>query len=267
MPRVSVVMAVYNAGRFIREAVSSVLAQTYTNFELIAIDDASSDDSLVILESFDDARIRIIKHHENLGAALSRNDGFDAAQGEFIAIMDADDMCVPTRLERQVAYLDDHTAVGLVGCGIYDHVDVNGSVLRTSVLPWENEAIQSALLEQWCFLHSSIVFRKNLLTLTGGYRSIFEPVEDYDLVLRIVEHSHAYNIPEPLVSYRLNPEGLSATGQVYVGELNDTAIRMALRRRSGQAEEFEIEEPRLRDFKRKRNRTDAVFAISAAVGC
>lgn len=103
--------------------------------------------------------------------------------------------------------------------------------------------------------------------LTGGYRSVFEPVEDYDLVLRIVEHSHAYNIPEPLVSYRLNPEGLSATGRVYVRELNETAIRMAQRRRCGQPEGFESEEPRLRDFKRERGRTNTAISIEAGPGC
>jgi len=264
VPRVSVVMAVYNAGRFVREAVGCVLGQTYSDFELIAVDDASSDDSLAILESFGDPRIRTIRHAVNVGAALSRNDALRAARGELIAIMDADDICIPTRFERQVTYLRENPAVGLVGCGIYENIDVDGAVLHNSVLPTENEAIQSTLLERWCFLHSSIMFRRALLERAGDYRPVFEPVEDYDLVLRIVEHSLAYNIPERLVSYRLNPQGLSAAGHAYIGELSEAIVRLARRRRSGQAEDMETEEPRLMELKRRRNWHDKLLETNAA---
>src|ERR1700755_3473362 len=96
-PRVTVVMAVYNAAQFLREAVASVLDQTYCDFELIVVDDSSSDDSLSILETFEDPRMRIIRHQTNIGAALSRNDALVAARGEFVAIMDADDVCARTR--------------------------------------------------------------------------------------------------------------------------------------------------------------------------
>ena len=102
MPRVTVVMAVYNAAQFLREAIASVLSQTYTDFELIVVDDASTDDSSAILRSYNDPRIRIIRHQTNLGASLSRNDALAAARGELIAIMDADDVCAPTRIERHV---------------------------------------------------------------------------------------------------------------------------------------------------------------------
>jgi glycosyltransferase involved in cell wall biosynthesis len=252
MPRVSVVMAVHNAGRFVREAVASVLAQSYGDFELIAVDDASTDESLSILRSFPDSRIQIIMHRVNLGAAISRNDACEMASGELIAIMDADDICAPTRLEKQVAYLDQNPTVGLVGCGIYDNIDVRGAVLSTSVLPKDNESIQATLLQRWCFLHSSIMFRKELREVAGNYRGIFEPVEDHDFVLRILEHSRAYNIPERLVSYRLNPHGLSATGHAYVGELKELAIRMARRRRSGEPEDIETERIRILELKHQR---------------
>jgi glycosyltransferase involved in cell wall biosynthesis len=263
MPRVSVVMAVHNAGRFVREAVASVLAQSFRDFELIAIDDASSDESLSILKDFVDSRMRIIRHRVNLGAALSRNDAFGIARGEFIAIMDADDICAPARLEKQVAYLDENPAVGLVGCGVYDNIDVKGAVLFTSVMPKDNEAIQSISLERWCFLHSSIMFRRELRELAGSYRGIFEPVEDHDLVLRILEHSRAYNIPERLVSYRLNPQGLSAAGHAYAGELTELAIRMARRRRTGQPEDIESERPRILELKRQHTTLDGAVEVNA----
>jgi glycosyltransferase involved in cell wall biosynthesis len=250
--RVTVVMAVYNAARFLREAVESVLAQTYHDFELIVVEDSSSDDSLAILQSFADRRIRIIRHQTNMGAAVSRNDALAAARGELVAIMDADDVCAPTRLERQAAFLDANSEVGLVGCGIYDNIDTSGVALQTSHLPEDNEAIQQTLMQRWCFLHSSIMFRKRLFERVGGYRKEFEPAEDHDLVLRMMEHCPAHNLHEPLVSYRLNPQGLTVIGHQYVRELGEVAIRLAQRRRSGQPENIDTEMAGLLELKRRR---------------
>jgi hypothetical protein len=237
VPRASVVMAVYNAGQFVREAVASVLSQTYRDFELIVVDDSSSDDSLSILQSFDDKRMRIIRHQTNQGAASSRNDALAAARGEFVAVMDADDVCMPTRLERQVAFLDANPSVGLVGCGVYDNIDAGNEVLHTSYLPEDNEAIQRSLLRQWCFLHSSIMFRKTLYEAVGGYVGAFEPAEDHDFVLRIVEHCKVHNLHERLVSYRLSPKSLSVTGHQFTNQVRSAAILLAQRRRAGQPED------------------------------
>jgi len=253
VPRVSVLIAVYNAAQFLGEAISSVLAQSYRNFELIAVDDCSSDASLAILQSFNDPRVRIIKHDVNMGASISRNDALAAARGEFVAILDADDVCAPERLERQIAFLDANPMVGLVGCGIYDNTDVNGTVLHRSHLPLDNTTIQRTLMKEWCFLHSSIMFRKSLQGLVGGYREVFEPAEDHDFVLRILELCHAHNLPEPLVSYRLNPKSLSVSGHRQVNEARNAAIRLAQRRRSGQVEDFALETVQLFELKRRRN--------------
>lgn len=252
MPRVTVVMAVYNAEPFLREAVASVLAQSYCDFELIIVDDSSSDGSLAIVESFADQRIRTIRHDSNMGASLSRNDALAGARGELVAIMDADDVCAPTRLERQVAYLDANPTVGLVGCGIYENVDDSGAVLYTSFMPEDNETIQRILLGRWCFLHSSIMFRKALYERAGGYRKEFEPAEDHDFILRILEHAEAHNLPERLVRYRLNPNGLTVVGHQYVDELRLSAGRLARRRRSGQPEDLKGELARLHELKRRR---------------
>jgi glycosyltransferase involved in cell wall biosynthesis len=252
MPRVTVVMAVYNAAQFLREAIASVLSQTYTDFELIVVDDASTDDSSAILRSYNDPRIRIIRHQTNLGASLSRNDALAAARGELIAIMDADDVCAPTRIERQVEFLQAHPAVGLVGCGIYDNIDAIGAVLYTSFLPETNEAIQRALMTRWCLLHSSIMFRKVLQQAVGGYRTAFEPAEDHDFVLRIAERSEAHNLCEPLVTYRLNHNGLTVVGHQYVEQLRGILIELAQRRRSGQPENLDAEMPRVLALKQKR---------------
>ena len=252
MPRVTVVMAVYNAAQFLREAVASVLAQSYRGFELIVVDDSSCDDSLSILQSFDDPRMRIIRHHTNVGAALSRNDALIEARGEFVAIMDADDVCAPARLERQVAFLDTNPLVGLVGCGVYDNIDASGAVLYTSYLPENNVTIQRTLLERWCFLHPSIMFRRALYESVGGYRKLLEPAEDHDFILRILEQCQAYNLCEHLVSYRLNPKGLSVFSHQYINEVGAVAMRLAQRRRSGQPEDLHVEMARLLELKARR---------------
>jgi glycosyltransferase involved in cell wall biosynthesis len=280
VPRVSVLMAVYNAAPFLSQAIASVLSQTYHDFELIVVDDFSSDDSLAILQSFSDPRMRIIKHGATLGASIARNDALAAARGEFIAILDADDVCAPERLERQVAFLDGNANVGLVGCGLYDNTDVNGTVLHRSQLPVDNTTIQRTLMKEWCFLHSSIVFRKSLQEVVGGYRGAFEPVEDHDFVLRILELCHAHNLPEALVSYRLNPKGLSVSGHRQVNDARSAAIRLAQQRRSGQIEDLAVETVRLFERKRRRNTArgltaafykwrDATYAASRyyRIGC
>lgn len=249
MPRVTVVMPMYNAAQFVSEAVASVLAQTYRDFELIVVDDASGDSSLAIVEAVHDSRVRVIRHESNKGASLSRNEALAEARGEFVAIMDADDVCAPTRLERQVAFLDAHHLVGVVGCAFYDNIDVSGAVLHSSYAPEENEAIQRTLMERWCLLHSSLMFRRALYERVGGYRKEFEPAEDHDFILRMLEHSQAHNLNEGLVSYRLNPKGLTVAGYRYVDELREVATQLAQRRRSGQPEGLEREIGRVRELR------------------
>jgi glycosyltransferase involved in cell wall biosynthesis len=250
MPRVSVVMAVFNAAPFLRESIGSILAQTYRDFELIAVDDASSDDSLSVLKSFDDPRIRLLRHERNQGASISRNEAISMARGEFIAIMDADDICASTRLERQVAFLDSHSKVGLIGCGVYETVDTSGEVLHTSRLPIDNKEIQHSLIHEWCFLHSSVMFRKVLFEIVGGYTQAFEPVEDHDFVLRLLEHCEAHNLGESLVSYRFNPTGLTVRGRGSIETLRSSAVLLAQRRRSGILEDREAMISRISEIKK-----------------
>jgi glycosyltransferase involved in cell wall biosynthesis len=261
-PRVSVVMPVFNAGHFLEEAITSVLVQTYSDFELIVVDDASSDDSLALVENFRDPRIRIIKHATNKGAALSRNDALAVARGEFVAIMDADDVCAANRFERQVMFLDTHPEVGVVGCAIYDNIDDRGTVLHRATLPEDNETIQRTLMQRWCFLHSSLMFRKALSEISGEYRQIFEPAEDHDFVLRLLEYSRAHNLGESLVQYRLNPHGLTVSGRDYLDEVSRTAIRLAEARRQGQPEDLEAQIPRLLKLKQIRTSKRWVATIA-----
>jgi len=236
-PKVTVVMAVYNAARFLRQSVESVFAQTFADFELVVIDDASADNSLAILESFQDPRILIIRHAKNLGVSISRNDALERANGEFIAIMDADDVCSPLRLERQVRFLEQNPKVGLVGCGVYDNIDSEGAILHTSIEPQSNFDIQRTLMHDWCLLHSSVMFRRTYAKRVGGYRSCYEPIEDHDFVLRVAEHCEIHNLAENLVSYRLNPRGLTVAKHQHIATLRRAAIEAAEQRRSNKNED------------------------------
>ena len=187
MPRVTVVMAVYNAARFLREAVASVLAQTYRDFELVVVDDSSRDDSLSILQSFVDPRMQIIRHPTNMGAALSRNDALAAARGELAAIMDADDVCLPQRFERQVGFMTAYPAVGVLGCWTED-IDENDAPYPLNAIdhPIDHHAFLFAIdagLPLLC--HPAVMFRRDVVRSVGGYHPAFSHSEDLDLWLRL----------------------------------------------------------------------------------
>ncbi|HMK21090.1 MAG TPA: glycosyltransferase [Terriglobales bacterium] len=252
-PKVSVVMPVFNGERFLHEAVGSILDQSFRDFEFIIIDDGSTDATAAILESYlrRDARVKVYRQ-ENRGIVESLNSGYRIARGEYIARMDADDVSAPARLERQVAFLDTHPLVGLVGCGKYDNIDVTGAALYTTYLPEDNESIQSTLVQRWCFLHPSIIFRRALIDIVGLYRREFEGAEDHDFILRLLEHCQAHNLQERLISYRLNPKGLSITYHQYMNDLGEVAMRLARRRRGGESEDLEREVARLRELKCRR---------------
>jgi glycosyltransferase involved in cell wall biosynthesis len=246
-------MPVFNGERFLRQALESILHQSLRDFEFVIIDDGSTDRSTSILESYSrqDARARVFRQ-DNQGIVESLNRGCGLARGKYIARMDADDVCAPGRLEQQVTFLEAHPLVGLLGCGVYDNIDVDGAVLYTSFLPEDNDTIQRTLVERWCFLHPSIMFRRELHNTVGGYRKEFEGAEDHDFILRILEHSQAHNLQQRLISYRVNPNGLSIVYHQYMNELGEAAMRLARRRREGKPEDLDAEIPHLLELKQRR---------------
>lgn len=199
-PRVSVLLPVYDGERFLREAVDSVFAQTLEDIEVLAVDDGSTDGTSAILESFRDERLRVVSQpHLGLVAALSR--AAREARGSHLARMDADDVSLPERLERQVAYLDAHPRVGLVVPGV-TLIDEGGRRLRTLVLPPDDASLRRRLLLRNPFTHGAVALRREAFEGAGGYRAGYGSNEDYDLWRRIARDWELAALPEVLYLYR-----------------------------------------------------------------
>lgn len=210
-PKISVILPVYNAQAFLRESIDSILEQSFTNFELIIINDGSTDNSLNIIQSYSDKRIKIIDQ-KNAGLPISLNRAISVAKGEYIARQDADDISLPNRLIEQAAYLDTHPSCALLGTWA-DILVNNSSTDRSLQHPHLNGDIKLKLLFFNCFVHSSVMIRKSALEKSGLYpeeRDKFPP-EDYDLWLRISKYFEVANLPKALLQYRELPNSISRT--------------------------------------------------------
>ncbi|WP_298552278.1 glycosyltransferase [uncultured Parabacteroides sp.] len=202
--QVSVIMPVYNMTESVGQSVDSILQQSFSDFELIVIDDASEDGTDTVVRSYKDRQIIFERNSCNVGNYASRNRGMQLAQGKYIAVMDADDIAMPDRLEKQVAYLEEHSDVLAVGSGC---ISLPGGVLRKGLSSYLE--IQLALLNNNCFVHSSLMIRREILLKLNGYNERYYYSADYDLVCRLAAAGKVENLTEPLVGYRSHPFQIS----------------------------------------------------------
>lgn len=213
IPVVSVVMAAYNVfPRDFHRAITSILSQTYKDFEIIIVDDASTDDTLDIAKAYarKDGRVVVVKNDNNLGAAGARNKGIQRAVGKYIAIMDADDIAHPKRLAKQVAFLENNPKVGLLGTA-YRTIDGSGRTIQRISPLKTDKLIRWEMLLNSPFAHSSVTYRRELYLQTGGYPEDHLLSEDYELFYRMSAITKMANLKEALVYYRISPGGLSRT--------------------------------------------------------
>lgn len=211
-PVISVVMGAYNADEFIKPAVDSILAQTFTNFELLIINDGSSDMTQEILESYSDRRLRII-NQENHGLVYTLNKGFGMAIGEFVARMDADDISLPSRFEKQLQLITSNPKLGVVG-SYFTYIDEDSSKTSITIaMPNKHKDLHRCFYVVNPFAHGSTLIRKNAWLEHGGYTDKYGPTEDYELWRRVVESWDLAVIPEVLYWYRLNSAGISNSKQ------------------------------------------------------
>lgn len=203
-PRVSVIIPTYNRAALLNQAIVSVLDQTFTDFELIVVDDGSTDDTPTVVSAFQDRRIRYV-YQDNAGRSAARNRGIELARGEYVAFLDSDDLYLPNKLAVQVAVFERSPALGLVGGG-FRQVNEKGDVL-SEVCPWLRFSCLD--LHTWLFacpqMPSSVMVQREWLTRVGGFDGSVETAEDWDLFLRLARAGCQMAWVEKLVSaYRIH---------------------------------------------------------------
>lgn len=202
-PRVTVFVPVYNGEPFLAETIESVLTQTYRDFELLVVDDCSTDRSAEIVLSYSDSRIRLDRNELNRGRPYTRNRGLQLARGEYFAVLDADDVCEPQRLEKSVAFLDAQPDIAAVGSAA-TYIDDSGRALFVQRVPSSSDAIRRRIFTANCFVHSSVTFRRAAVLAIGGYDERLPYSQDYDLFLRLAADHRLANLTVPLVRYRVH---------------------------------------------------------------
>ena len=212
-PLVSVIMAAYNAEKYIGEAIESILSQTYSNWELIIADDASTDTTADIINSYakQENRIKTIRLDKNSGQTIARIKAINISRGVYLAILDADDISLPNRLSVQVFFLETHLDVVVVGSTV-ELINESGEYINKKRKAENITEIAFKLLLQTQFIHSSVCMRKKMYHDIGGYDKVTYKIyaEEYDLWNRFADEGYnLVNLPEILVKYRIHPQGIS----------------------------------------------------------
>lgn len=206
-------MPVFNAERYVGQAIESILTQEFEDFEFLIFNDGSVDRSLDVISSFHDPRIRCFHSSENQGYVVHLNQGLVLARGKLIARMDADDISSPNRLAKQIDFLNRHPNYGIVGSWA-TNIDSNGRKLGLEKRPIDDAAIK---WHQYLFynpiIHPTVLVKKELFTTGGGYKPEFLYSEDYELWSRLFSLTSVANIPEPLLQYRKHSTSVCNTKQ------------------------------------------------------
>jgi glycosyltransferase involved in cell wall biosynthesis len=230
---VSVLMPVYNAAPYVADAIESILAQTFTDFELLISDNASTDRTPVILAHYAqaDSRIRVVRRPVP-SLVQSLNALIELSRGEFLARMDGDDLALPTRFAEQVAFLREHSSVVCVGTS-YSMIDNKGRRLRTVELDTDNRALEEAALRGINpIAHPTVMMRRDAVVAVGGYDVRFDYVEDLDLWLRLGEVGLLANLPGVKLKYRVHDKSRSLEDIHRQAECVRAAVEAAYVRRN-----------------------------------
>lgn len=200
--KISVIMPAYNAEKYIKEAIDSILNQTYADFEFIIINDGSSDRTEEIILSYNDPRIVYVKNEKNLGVASSLNRGLETAGGEYIARMDSDDISMPERFEKQVAYLKNHESTVVLGTAINSFDGIGFQSQKTFSQDLEDMKVD--LFFSCGLAHPSVMMRRDVIRELGGYDPNYNGLEDYELWCRVIEKYEITTLPDILLRYRIH---------------------------------------------------------------
>lgn len=209
-PRVSVLMPAYNAERYVSEAIESMLDQSFPDFELVVVDDGSTDGTGEIVERFADRdpRVRLVRCEENGGIARALNRGLDAARGEYIVRMDSDDWSYPYRLERQVAFMDANPEVDVSGSAI-EVCDRALRPLNVRRYRTTDQELRERVFHYSPFAHPAVIYRTEAARAIGGYNPALSDADDYDFFLRLGRDGQFANLPDVLHRLRTRPDSVS----------------------------------------------------------
>ena len=237
MKLVSVIMPAYNAEKYIAQAIESVLGQTFDDFEFIIINDCSRDRTEEIILSYNDPRIVYLKNEENLGVAATLNKGLAAAKGEYIARMDADDISLPERLAKQVAYLDANEEIAVLGTNVESFNELG--TISTGWSALNPEQMKVDLLFACGLAHPSVMMRAEVIRELGGYDVEFNGLEDYELWCRVLENHKITTLPDILLRYRIHGSQVTQNpSQRYLALLRALKTRQIQQLGLEPAEEF-----------------------------
>lgn len=208
LPKISVLLPAYNAEKYLSHAIESILGQTYKDFELLIIDDCSTDRTTAIISSYSDPRLKVIRNAINLGLTKSLNLGLHHAQGDFIARLDADDVSLPQRLAQQIYFLEQHPEIVLVG-SLSKLINSAGETFDYRKSPTDPDIVKFSLLFGNPITHSSILFRKKPILEMGGYNERFRYAQDFELYSSLATKYPLAVLPEILIKYRSHDQSIT----------------------------------------------------------
>lgn len=225
-PKISINIATYNRADFIREAIESVLAQTFTDWELVIVDDGSTDKTAEIIAPFlSDPRLHYFKNETNRQISFTRNRARANSRGKYLAILDSDDAWSDhDKLAKQYAFLTTHPACLAVGTQA-TAVNPAGQLLKKISVPCSDWAIRQVILAKNPLIHSSVLYRREVVTEAGGYNLELNGIEDYDLWLRLGARGELANLPDDCVHYRVHPGNISLTDRARLMQTNITLVK------------------------------------------
>ncbi len=208
-PKISVILPIFNGEKHIEKTLKTILNQTYKNFELMIINDGSTDKTPEILSRIKDKRVKVINNKKNLGVTKSLNLGIKKARCKYIARCDSDDLNYPKRFEKQINFLEENPEYVLIGSNA-KWINEKGKTLKGFKVKIEDRDIRRWMYIRNQFHHPSVMYKKSIFEKVGGYNEKFNGVEDYELWFRMMKFGKVYNLKENLIERRINEEGVTA---------------------------------------------------------
>ena len=208
--KISVLMTSYNASNFIKDSIISIMRQSYKNWELVIVDDCSNDNSVKIIKRFKEKRIKLFTLNKHIGRTKALNYGLKRVRGKYIAILDADDVAINSRLKKQINFLKKNKTFSLVGSWV-EHIDRKNKSLKLVKISIDQKKIKELMISSNIFAHSSIMFNKNLIKSIGNYPTKYIYMQDYAFILKAMKKHSITIMPEYLTKIRITKTSMTHT--------------------------------------------------------